>query len=85
MEANIPKGPTLLAISRHRDAVYAAHDIIEWVKKSSGREDDNDPQSYKEITLMHEVLKLQSCGDGVLFGRDAAKELVWSEFFLKKR
>lgn len=85
MEANIPKGPTLLAISRHRDAVYAVQDIIEWVKKSSGREDDNDPQSYKEITLMQDVWKSQSCGDGVLFGRDAAKELVWSEFFLKKR
>lgn len=85
MEANNPKGPTLLAISRHRDAVYAVQDIIEWVKKSSGREDDNDPQSNDEIRFMQDVWReSQSCGDGVLFGRDAAKKLVWSVFFTKQ-
>ena len=83
--AAIRKNPPPLAIRRSRDDLDAMQDIKEWVENLSGRKGKNDPKNYEEIRDMEDSwksLKLQ--GDGVLFERNAAKEVVTSVFEIRR-
>lgn len=65
MMAGNPNGPTPLAIRGRRDPVRVAFDILNWVKTSSGRE-NNDGETFREqadLTRQWEALR----GDAVLF------------------
>ena len=71
-----PGEPKPLAIRGCRDRGKARQDVEQWVKKTSGREDD-DPQITREVTEVAQ--KLESLGgdrDAVLLlERNDAKEL----------
>lgn len=71
-----PDEPTPLAIRGCSDREKAKQDVEKWVKKTSGRKDD-DPQITKEVTDV--AKKLKSLGgdrDAVLLlERNDAKEL----------
>ena len=83
--ANNPKGPTPLAIRRNRDEVYAMGDLLAWVSKSRGK-DEQDPQDANKVRDLHEVWKtLRNNGDGVLFERNAAMDVKCSVFHLKEQ
>ena len=75
MMACNPNGPTPLAIRGSRDSAKAATDIVNWVKKSSGRE-NNDPKSYHEERSLQEKWESLRGRDAVLFvERNDAMEL----------
>ena len=83
--ANNPKGPTPLAIRANRDEVYAMGDLLAWVSKSRGK-DEQDPQDANEVRDLHEVWKAQrKNGDGVLFERNAAMDVKHSVFQLQEQ
>ncbi|XP_044169469.1 uncharacterized protein LOC122953592 [Acropora millepora] len=71
-----PDEPKPLAIRGCRNRAEAMQDVIQWEKKTSGREED-DPKTKEE--LAHVLGKLESLGgdrDAVLLlERDDAKEL----------
>ena len=82
--AAIRNNPPPLAIRRSRDPVEAMQDIKEWVEYLSGREEKNDPKSYEEIRNMEDSWKSLQGGDGMLFERNAAKEVVTSVFEMRR-
>lgn len=75
--------PPPLAIRRSRDRVEAVKDIIEWVENLSGRELKNDPENTKEVTNMIHYWESLNSGDGVLFERDAANQVVACVFEIR--
>ena len=82
--AAIPSDPPPLAIRLSRDRVKAVQDIILWVENFSGRKKKTDPENTAEVRHMMHFLevfwKSLESGDGVLFERNAAKQVVASVF-----
>ena len=81
----VRKGPTPLAIRANRDAPQAMGDLLAWVSKSRGK-DEQDPQDANEARDLYNVWQAQrNNGDGVLFERNAAMDVKCSVFHLKEQ
>lgn len=79
----VRKGPTPLAIRSNRDEVYAMADLLVWVSKSRGK-DEQDPEDPNKARDLHEVWKtLRNNGDGVLFERKPDLTLEYTVFHLQ--